>query len=403
MVFHKTIVSQTATTAPLPSVALLADDLTGAADAVAVFAGRGWRSTVAIDGAAPSPPARGTASAIDCQSRATSLGSAPPDRLDALVAHLAEADVAFLKIDSLLRGHVLDDIAAVGRRGPWSRIVVTPANPILGRTFVGGRVLFDGEPVGHADVAVLDATFLTCAETRTAPEALAAKGTFVVDAETELDLARLAACIGDIPTLWIGSAGLAAALAHHLAAGATRPFDRVSSTGPVLCVVGSMTEQARRQTTALAAVDELVHVELDPASLRADRAAASIERATAAIAAGADVVVSIDGRGGTGEGDDRLVRAVAGALSALEPRVGALVIGGGQTAREVLTAFGTNRLEIVGELEPGVVLGRDDKERVVVTKSGSFGDDETLVRVYRSLTTQPAEAQSPSTRARGSS
>jgi uncharacterized protein YgbK (DUF1537 family) len=57
-----------------------------------------------------------------------------------------------------------------------------------------------------------------------------------------------------------------------------------------------------------------------------------------------------------------------------------LALCGGATARAVLEQLGVRALELVSELEPGVVLAEADGRRIV-TKAGSFGDDATLVRV----------------------
>jgi uncharacterized protein YgbK (DUF1537 family) len=74
------------------------------------------------------------------------------------------------------------------------------------------------------------------------------------------------------------------------------------------------------------------------------------------------------------------------------PHAGTAVFTGGATAsRAVLAAAGTMSLRLLGQMEPGVVLsltGDGDRERQVVTKSGSFGVRATLVRLA-SLATAP--------------
>ena len=49
------------------------------------------------------------------------------------VRHFAGADLAFKKIDSLLRGHWAAELAGIVSSGMFRRIVLTPAFPAQGR------------------------------------------------------------------------------------------------------------------------------------------------------------------------------------------------------------------------------------------------------------------------------
>jgi uncharacterized protein YgbK (DUF1537 family) len=79
-----------------------------------------------------------------------------------------------------------------------------------------------------------------------------------------------------------------------------------------------------------------------------------------------------------------LVRRVAEATEPLLRSASTLVLTGGDTARAVLDRLGVERLQVLGELEPGICLSRDGA-RFVVTKAGGFGDSHSLVRVLRHL------------------
>ncbi|MBO0693945.1 MAG: hypothetical protein J2P58_13660, partial [Acidimicrobiaceae bacterium] len=63
---------------------------------------------------------------------------------------------------------------------------------------------------------------------------------------------------------------------------------------------------------------------------------------------------------------------------------------GGATARAVLEATGTSALHLVEELDPGIVLARPvGRDTVpVITKSGAFGDDRTLLRAVQRITVE---------------
>ena len=63
------------------------------------------------------------------------------------------------------------------------------------------------------------------------------------------------------------------------------------------------------------------------------------------------------------------------------------MLTGGDTAFAVLRSWGCTGIDLFEEIESGVVLSASVGVRVlpVVTKSGSFGDPETLVRALAVL------------------
>jgi uncharacterized protein YgbK (DUF1537 family) len=368
------------------SVAIAADDLTGAADTVAVFAQHGWRSRLVLDANRLRSAERSVAQALDTCSRAGSLEALGTDAIAAVDRHLSGAELAFLKIDSLLRGRWPADVRAVTAAGAWDRVILAPAFPERGRSFIDGRVRVDGGAIAHElPLASLDSEGLApvhvgLSALRADPDALSRNGVLVVDAETDEDLQRVAARATERRTLWIGSAGLARALAETPVHG---PVDLpvLQREGPIVTLVGSRTELARRQVEkALRHDGSLRHVELDLPQLDAE---------SLALPEGENVLISI-ARGGsarylTGEGDETLVRNLARLVSGHDDGIGALVIVGGQTARAALLALGLDELEVLGELEPGIALCIDARGRPVITKSGSFGDDSALRRIHESL------------------
>jgi uncharacterized protein YgbK (DUF1537 family) len=82
--------------------------------------------------------------------------------------------------------------------------------------------------------------------------------------------------------------------------------------------------------------------------------------------------------------------AVAGLLgeaaAVAADRAEVLVLSGGHTAQAVLDRLGVARLELLAELEPGVVLSRAPGHPwLIVTKAGAFGDEGTLLRLLPAL------------------
>ena len=83
-------------------VAIVADDLTSAADAAAPFVVRGL---TAIVGRGRPPHLAGTVVSVDCGSRSATRAEAAA-RVADLTSRLADCEVLFKTVDSTLRGHV---------------------------------------------------------------------------------------------------------------------------------------------------------------------------------------------------------------------------------------------------------------------------------------------------------
>ncbi len=323
------------------SFLIVADDLTGACDAAAGFLRAGQPVTVALQDDVLEEA--GGVVAIDADTRGLDEGGARR-RIERLVARLPAGQPVFKKIDSLLRGHIAAELAVLRDWFPDRLMVVAPAFPANGRTTRRGVQHLDGRPLlqhgralgdGAATSDQLARVLLPHRSRRVAPERLdrSLVGVVTCDAETDEDLDRLVAALADraADVIWVGSGGLSAALARSLgevpAVAAWEPPSRV------VAVVGSTADLAVRQARALEG-----HAEL----------------------ASADEVGGLL--------DD-------GPL---------LILVGGATARQVLDGLGIRALELVAELEPGVVLAQPSPRKgslQIVTKAGTFGDDQTLVRV----------------------
>ena len=66
-------------------------------------------------------------------------GAQTASAIASLIPLLFGADIAYKKIDSLLRGPTLAEIAACATIGFWRHIVLCPAFPFQGRAMRAGR------------------------------------------------------------------------------------------------------------------------------------------------------------------------------------------------------------------------------------------------------------------------
>ena len=134
---------------------ILADDLTGAADSAIAFARRRIPARVVWGDARAEDHADATALAYDAASR--ELGSALAARRHGEITHrfLRPGTRLYKKIDSTLRGHPAEEIAAmlnvVLPKEPGLRIVLAPSFPVMGRTVRAGELHVYGVPLPFTD------------------------------------------------------------------------------------------------------------------------------------------------------------------------------------------------------------------------------------------------------------
>src|ERR687897_2644258 len=131
-------------------VAIIADDLTGAADTGVQLAHAGYRSAVAFRDA-PIPPADDLdAVALDTDSRAIPAGFAAKRVMEA-VRSVRDIPIVYKKLDSTLRGPIAAELAAALGASGRDRAVVAPAFPAAGRTTADGVQLVRGVPVHETE------------------------------------------------------------------------------------------------------------------------------------------------------------------------------------------------------------------------------------------------------------
>ena len=372
-------------------VLLLADDLTGAADAGIAFAHRGLATGVLLN-RLPAVGA-GQVVALDLDTRDRQAGDVGEI---VRLAGTQQAEVTLLKLDSMLRGHVREALEGMLLARPEALLVVAPALPAMGRTTVDGAQLVDGQPTGRRLLDLLEGmptTLLHLPAVRgdlTAALARITTPIVVLDAETDQDLAGAASAARQSrrAVTWAGTAGLATAVAASM--GAPRhglpPGPAVIGPGSSVTVIGSATSAARAQADSLAAAGATpISVPARELLSAPHPALAALRRRIADAASRADVVVSLQEphlSGSDHELIDRLAVVVADAVGLAS----LLVLTGGATARAVLTSHQVERLDLRAEVEPGVVLSQaPGGDLHVITKSGSFGDAHTLTRSVQSV------------------
>ncbi len=383
--------------------AIIADDLTGAADAAAAY-GPTHTSSVVLDLESAWPDAE--ILSINTESRYLPEAEAAAAVTAAVGYALGQRRRVFKKIDSLLRGNVGAEVAAtlagITQGHGKSLAIAAPAFPATGRTTDGGVVHVGGVPNTEGnfggDIArALEAGGLAVkvvgGQSGRTPEELAShlrdaqqrgSDAVVLDARHDDDLRIIAAAADllDFPTLLVGSGGLAGHIvARDEKAGARNAQAR--HVNRTLTVIGSYSSLARQQTEALVAAGAQ-HITLDHAALDEPAVAREVEQAMTRN----DVVLTPDPMGIVDKSQALVVaEALARATAAGIGHCDALVMTGGETATAVLRALGAGSFTVLGEIEPGVVMSLlPEPLPLLVTKAGAFGDAGTLARTIQFLT-----------------
>ncbi|MET0700369.1 MAG: 4-hydroxythreonine-4-phosphate dehydrogenase PdxA [Mycobacterium sp.] len=350
------------------NVLVLADDVSGAAEAAAAFLGRGLAIDVHLQDGLPGQPV----TVIDLHTRRLTDGEAEKAVAQALSA--ADGLRVIIKIDSLLRGHVQATVRAAAATG--RPVTIAAGNPALGRTVVAGAVLVDGIPLAQ--------TGLWGAESAAPPASIAASighapGVQIVDIATAADLDHIVAQASP-ETILIGTGALTAAVARTLP---PRPSEHaLAATARTVMVVGTADAGVSAQLTELEAEGFSV-VRISPADLLAGVAVLPAVQDAMAIV--------IDGPVAP-ENAHRLVHALAELAAEIIDDSTHLVLTGGETARAVLDLLGVARMAPVAEIHPGAIASVAPGGRLVVTRPGSFGDHRSLATIATYLRSNNSEA-----------
>ncbi|RWK56816.1 four-carbon acid sugar kinase family protein [Mesorhizobium sp.] len=336
------------------TIGILADDLTSAADGAGPFVERGLRAVV---GRGRLPKEGATIVAVDSGSRSVAATQAA-ERVAELAAQLASSDILFKTVDSTLRGHVTAELEAAFKASGRKMLVFAPAFPAAGRTTVRGVQLVDGVPV--AETAYGRDPVHPARHSRLVDFVTDTVGNVVIlDAATQDDLdTQIAALPEPQSILWVGSPGMAVALAKRLATVAAGSNAIVAAHGDILVAIGSANPLSHRQANQIAA-DARVTLLRAPAQ-RADDPTSVLHD---------------------------IARDAAGRLR--DKRFDVVIATGGDTMEAILDGLNIRAFDILREFEPGFPLGRallgDGRELLIAMKAGGFGDDDTLRRAIAQL------------------
>ncbi len=398
-----------------PRAIVVADDLTGAADAGAPFAAAGFATAV---------PLLATPPGAEVISRSNGTRDVSADRVEALfqqsMALLPPADADTLwyaKVDSVFRGYPGPQVAFLLRQTGRRAVVIAPALPEQGRMTVDGDVYVNDVPLtesplgtGRATASVVELLGLPNDLGRTIDLKTVRGGAdqvrsaiahmmrpiVVVDAETNNDLAMLAEAVIDDPNhLLAGSAGFAKQIARCLGTRASRTpsagLDRPAST--ILTIAGSRHAASAKQVKALERTGvETLRLNFERGHLDPAVTERTVERMTRAFDDGRSFTLTTADTPNSWLPGDEIAKALA--ALATDPRVrdryDAMILTGGDVAGAVCARLGADAIWLGGEVLPAIpwghLAGGIRPGLPIVTKAGSFGDETAMVDSVKFLT-----------------
>ena len=340
-------------------VALVADDLTGALDAVAPFAEAGLRCVVATE-----PGSLKDAMASGAAVVAVSTNSREMREADAVAAVRSVAEMlvsvprVVKKVDSRLKGHVAQETMALAAVLGLRKALVCPAIPAMGRVVRNGNV--DGFGV--------DAPIPVVARI----ENNAGLSVMSPDAGSDTDIDRIVETTAD-DVLLVGARGLSSALARRMARPDHRPRTLLPLPLPTAIGIGS------RDPITLAQVEDVRRVRGDAVYATAPDGICP----DAVAEAGLLIVQTTKGPGDAKPADVTAAFAEGFVKLAAKGRA-SLILTGGETASAVLSLMGIRLLEVLGEPISGLPLCRAldfPGAPIILTKSGGFGAPDVFSRL----------------------
>lgn len=329
---------------------ILADDLTGALDSAAPFAGRRLRTEIALEPEVIDSIVVDRPDVLSVNLNTREIGeSEAREKTAAVVARLPDGVRLFKKIDSRLKGNIAAELDAIR----FTKALAAPAIPDFKRIVEGGFVRGFG-----VDMPIdIVRRFGSHAMRVISPDTL-----------TSIDIdSALSAAEEDDTDLLIGARGLAEALARRMTA----------------CPETVAEIPAGRATFVIGSRDPITLAQIEV--LREGCSLNYLAAPNGRLTGGGDATARLTLIQATPGEETINPQCVSEALAdsvkdGLSGCNDTLVLSGGATADAVLRGLGLSRLRLHGECLPGLGLA-SAQGRCIIAKSGGFGHPDTLRHV----------------------
>jgi uncharacterized protein YgbK (DUF1537 family) len=426
---------------------LIADDLTGGADAGAQFAKRGLR-TLLISLKDDAKIDFSKYHDRDVLVVNTDSRGLPPEKAFSLISSLLKGydeglfPIIYKKIDSTLRGNIGYEIDAILKETSSSMCFTAPSYPEQNRTLVGGIMMVGSRPLALTEVVrdtaspvkeshvskllqhqsrnnvgVIDLTYVASSSGRLkkSVDEERKKGNKIIifDAVSRQDLTNIveaAFCIDRKP-LFVGSAGLAEEVAKKLSPSRIRssqPPDRAGKSFKHIVIISGSTSTVTQQQLNRALERNIPAFQLNKPLVTSDdpeaqkkrkelskKIANSLSEKHVMIRTTSEILSTDDSTGLPIHLKITKILASIALLAMEESKVDVhdlvLILTGGDTAQSVINILGAEGVEIEGELLEGIVkghlIGGEWGGLTVITKAGGFGKEDALKKIIEIIET----------------
>ena len=416
----------------------MADDLSGANDTAVQFVKHGLSALVITHTQFPGDHASYEVLSLNSGSREmdeNAAYNAVRNLIKSLKTHGLSGSY-YKKVDSVLRGNPAPELTAVMDELDIPLAITAPSFP-ANRSILEQGMIKSGDNNAVAD-AVKIFSVKTSKKAESIPldkirlgECLAAEyvldrhaqgiEVFVADAVNDEDLAmvyRLSATLAvklPQPHVLAGSAGLANHIAANLAKNLhdkkeqlalMRPFSPGAACFPVLVAAGTRQGETAAQITALSGALQVPVIRFktdlamngrgdEAVTLAYEEAAGQMKNKARLCIVAVESMFKAENPGGDPVRNKAESKAISMGLGSL---TGALmesfkfplvVSSGGDTSLEVCKRLGITGIEPLAEIRPGIPIGRivggSCENRYIITKSGRFGSNNTLIEALHYL------------------
>lgn len=372
-------------------IAVIADDLTGAAELGGIGLRYGLSVEISLSGVSHSQ-ADLLIFAADTRSQSVDQAVNEMKRLSVAVASL-KTSLIFKKVDSVLRGHVLPELNAQLATLNLDRALLVPANPALGRTIENGVYLINGMPIaetsfskdpefpaGHSDVnQLLHAD--TAVSLKNVLEPLPMNGIIVGEVKTEADLESWAERSEDTMLLAGGSGFFRAILKGLYESEKLETGNKELTEGSRLYVFGSAFKKSADLVHHIKSIGGPVF--FLPMGLPNDPRLpeeyfTEIENL---MTLQGKVILAVDPKSITSQSAFEIRTRMAVFVKKFMERISVseLLIEGGSTAAAIINSLEIDTLVPINEFSTGVIRSRAWSNLNITLKPGSYDWPEQLL------------------------
>jgi D-threonate/D-erythronate kinase len=373
-------------------IAVIADDLTGAAE----IAGIGLRYGLKVE-LKTSVVAKTAADLFVVCTDSRSMSKSDAEKVTANTVKeilLLKPDLIYKKIDSVLRGYVLDELNVQMQVTGLTRAFVLSANPSLGRTMRNGLYYINGKPISETgfaadpEFAITDSAVLKMIRAQSGgekvlrqPDELPSQGIVIGEAETTEEVAAWAERV-DEGWVLAGAGDFFTALLNERYKLSAQPEVKIRL--PHLYVGGTAFEKSKafiREIKERSGCVVYMPVTMMQSGNTNDPS--WLDCIKEIIVAQGKCIIAIEENQASDISALSLRNTMASAVRKIieEAEIKELFIEGGSTAAAILNELDFTTLVPVNELQRGVVRMKAG-DLYITMKPGSYALPEQITRLY---------------------